>query len=651
MKQIYLIVWTVVLLFSLQLSERLYGQEWIGGPEVIGEGAGGELISGRVFYDANRNGKLDAGERGIEGVLVSNGLDWRRTDEDGYFEIAVRPDMNLTVVQPSGWRVPTDERMVPQFFYVHKEGGTGYEMRFGGLPDTGPAPETVNFPLIREGAAGERFSCAILADPQSYSNEQLQWLRDGVFADIIAAGYGQGDCIIQLGDVVGDDLDLLHRHLELGAVSGLPQWLVIGNHDVDFDARTNDDKADSWRRIYGPNYYAFEKGNVLFVVLDNVYYPCGPEDAARGRSNCAEGRNPSYNGRLTETLFTWFETLIDHTPEDRLIVLNHHIPMVSFVDGNSGQHQTDEAHRIYSILEGREVVSFSGHTHTTENHAPGQLFEGWTENTGSGPLPFRHIIAGAASGAWYQGDFNVYGVPMALQRMGAPMGYFHLDFEGATYRERYVGALLGREKGQWVGLNTPGFRHWYDEILSWAVENGTDPEAITPYSINDLPDPRLLVPEDFEEGVWLTANVWAGSAETTVRAIISNGEELILERTQEGAGESAKIGAEWADPFAIARQLSVARYAYQSTRGHERAQGIELFSGRTIGPASPRPQRSISDRNMHLWRVQLPELPFGVHKIEVVSTDRHGQEFTDVITLEVREERPPLYWRHEMWSE
>ncbi len=632
------------------ILQTAYSQPWIASPQVIAGEAGGEHISGYVFHDSNKNGIMDDSEMGVKEVLVSNGFDWVRTDEKGYYEIKVRKDMNLTIVQPSGWRVPTNERMVPQFFYIHKEGGTGYPMRFGGLPDTGPAPEQVNFPLSREGAAGQQFSCAILADPQTYNNQQIGWLRDGVFAEIIEADYQEGDCMIQLGDVVGDDLDLLDRLLELAAATGLPQWLVLGNHDIDFDAKTNKDKSDSWRRIYGPNYYAFEMGNVLFVVLDNIYYPCGEEDVARGRSNCAEDRSPTYNGRLTETQFSWLEGLIAHTPEEKLIVLNMHIPLVSFVDATSGQHQTDELTRIYKMVEGREALSFSGHTHTTENHAPGQLFEGWTESVGIQETQFRHIIAGAASGAWYQGDFNVYGVPMALQRMGAPMGYFHVDFDGQIYRERYIGAGLGWESGQWIGLNTPAFRNWYDAIVQWFSEQPSERDPIPPYSVNDLPDTKLLTPEDFNGGVWLTANVWGGSSETVVEATLSNGEVLTLDRTQQGNGEGHVPDTEFIDPFAAIRQLSVARYAFQSTSGDEKAQGHELFAGSQFGPAPPQPQRSIANRNMHLWRVKLPELPMGVHTIEVVSTDRNGHKFTDLITVEVREERPPRFWRKEIWE-
>lgn len=627
----------------------LHAQDYIAAPEVIRAGGGGDTITGHVFEDKRQTGTFDAGDAGIEGVLVTNGRDWVRTDADGAYEIAVRENMDLSIVQPSGWRVPTDERMVPQFFYVHKEGGTGYDLRFGGLPDTGPAPSAVNFPLTREGAAGSAFTCAILGDVQTYSNEQVGFFRDGVGVDLLAAELSASDCIIPVGDVVGDNLELLDRVLEVIAVAGAPQWPVIGNHDIDFDATSNADKGDSWRRIVGPTYYAFEQGDVLFVMLDNVVYPCGEEDVAQGRTHC-EGDRPSYNGRLTEVQLAWLERLIAETPEDRLIVLSTHIPLVSFVDATSGQHQTDEIDRVYAMLEGRKALSLSGHTHTIENHAPGQLFEGWTEQVGAGPLPFRHIVAGAASGAWFQGDFSVDGVPMALQRLGAPAGHLRLTFDGATYTEEYRGARLGPARGQWIGVNTPGFRAWFEAITAWQSKDGTERDRVPPRSIHDLPDPRLLTPADFEAGTWLTANIWAGSAETTVVAKLPDGQELALQRTQAGTGEGARVGAEWADPVAAARQLSVARYAYESRSGDKRAQGVELFRGRAYGPASPQPQGSIADRNMHLWRAELPELPVGAHQITVTSTDRHGRSLTDSITIEVRDERPPRYWREERWE-
>jgi 3',5'-cyclic AMP phosphodiesterase CpdA len=644
-------VMVAALMFAVvTTSEAQYNApSYVAKPQVSGVASDGQTVRGLVFDDRNLNGMHDAGEPGVGGVLVSNGREFVRTGADGSYEIGLLPNHDLSIVQPSGWRVPTDTRRVPQFFYIHKEQGTGYNLRFGGLEPTGPAPASVNFPLTRSQAAGNAFTCAVFGDTQTYSNEQVGFLRDGAFNDVMNLGLTDSDCLLYLGDVVGDDLGLLDRLLELGSMLGAPQWLVLGNHDIDFDARTNDDKADSWRRLYGPNYYAFEQGNVLFVVLDNVFYPCTAEDFARGRTNCDPERNPTYNGRLSDSQMQWLAALIANTPSDRLIVLNHHIPFVSFVDATSNQHQTDNLPQIFDMLEGREALSLSGHTHTTENHAPGQYFEGWRESVGVGPLPFRHIVAGAGSGAWFQGDFNADGVPMSLQRMGAPMGYLHLDFTGNTYKERYVGARYGAHRGQWVSLSTPAYRSWFTEIMTWVSTPASERAAVPPRSIHDLPDTRIVTPAEVAEGVWLVANVWLGSSETRVEATFSDGRTLEMIRTQEGSGEAARIGAEWSDPFATSRQLTVARHAIVSESGNAKAQGFEVFRGRQTGPSAPQPQSSIADRNMHLWRVKLPEMPLGVHRIAVTSTDRNGLQFTDTIIVEVRSEHPPKHWRSELW--
>lgn len=646
-----LIATTTAASLCVVCAAPVHAQSFFGAPEVIRAGGGGDTISGAVFHDENRDSRFGDGEQGVPGVLVSNGRDIVRTDEDGRYEIAVREDMDLTIVQPSGWRVPTNRNLVPQFSYTHKPGGTGYELRYGGLEDTGAAPAAVNFPIIRTGAADTDFTCAVVGDSQTYSNQEIGWLRDGVVTDMIEAGLGADDCALWVGDVMGDDLDLLPRLLEVGALAGAPQWLVHGNHDFDFDARSDADSADSWRRLYGPNYYAFEMGAVLFIALDNVIYPCGPDDAATGHAFCAEGERPTYNGRVTETQLQWLEALIEATPEDRLIVLAHHIPFVSFVDAASNKHQTDNLDRIHAMLEGREALSLSGHTHTIENHAPGQIFEGWAENTGTSPLPFRHIIAGAASGAWYQGDFNVDGNPMALQRMGAPNGYLHLEFDGAQYVERYVGQRIDRDRGQWVGLSTPAFRDWYAAIMDWRGQDAATREPLPPLTVHDLPDTSILTPEELAGGTFLTANIWAGSAETRVTASLPGGAVLEMTRTQSGDGEAPGIGADYADPFATARQLTVGRWAYESRSGDPRAQGFELFQGSGFGPAAPQPQLVVADRNMHLWTARLPEdLPQGVHAVTVTSTDRNGLVFEDTVIVEVRATRPPRFFRSELWD-
>ena len=634
----------VTLVFALSLASEACADDYFAAPQVVPGDGDGSVIEGSVFDDRNRDGARDEGEAGVAGVLVSNGLDWTATDADGRYRVAVREDMDLTIVQPRGWRVPTDNRRVPQFFYVHKPGGSPEPLRFGGLPDTGPAPSRVDFPLVARDDDGA-FGCAIVGDSQTYSNREIGWLRDGVMTDLQATDV---DCLLYVGDVVGDDLDLLDRVLEVGSTVGAPQWLAHGNHDFDFDASADAHSADSWRRMAGPNYYAFERGDALFVVLDNVVYPCAADD---GHDFCGDEASPTYNGRIDDTQMRWLEGLLERTPEARRIVIATHVPLVSFVDADSQKHQTDNTARLHALLDGRPALSLSGHTHTIENHSPGQTFAGWNDATGVEELPFRHIVVGASSGAWYQGDFDIHGNPMALQRMGAPPGVLLIDFEGSEYRERYLGARQDPRRSMWLGLNTPAFRDWFSALNEWRQSDEDQRHPIPPASINDLPDTGLLTPDELAEGVWLTANVWNGSAETEVTAALRGGRTLTLERTQPGDSEGPRVGAEWADPFAAERQMSVARFASLSRNGEARAQGLELFNGAGFGPVPPRPQSAIADRNMHLWRVRLPaDLETGVHRLTVTARDRHDREYSEALLVEVRDERPPMFFRREPWE-
>lgn len=611
-----------------------------------------DRVQGQVFHDLNRDGLRDPQEPGIEGVMVSNGREVALTDADGAYALAARDDMSVFVIQPSGWRVPTDERWIPQFSYEHKPEGSPRQMRYGGLPATGPLPAAINFPLI-EAELGEDFTCAVLGDVQTYANIEVGFMRDSSVDDIIDRGPGAVDCLLAVGDVLGDDLNLLNRVAEIWGVIGAPQWWAHGNHDYDFDADSDADSADSWRRLYGPAYYAFEMGEVTFIVIDNVVYPCGIEDARLdGREFCVEDDRKRYNGRITDDQMQFVEAVLAHTDEDRTIVFAHHIPFVSFVDQTTTAHQTDNVADLYAMVEGRNALSLSGHTHTIENLAPGDHFGPWSEAVSIDSLPFRHIVSGAVSGAWFSGDLDVHGTPMSLSRLGAPRGWVELEFDAdGAYRERFMASNMGRHRNMWLSVNTPGFRHWYDTINAWRNEDRDTRDPVPPLSLYDLPDVKTLTPEDLAGESYITANVWIGDSESEVTLSINDGPSMAMTRTQEAAGETSRIGAHYADPFAIQRQFTVARHAIESRSGTPNTQGHTPYGryGSTAG--APQPQRSIADRNVHLWRSLVPvDLPEGVHVATVTVIDRHGREMVDRMVFEVRAERPDPNWDAEHWN-
>jgi len=618
-------------------------------------GATAATATGSVFHDLSRDGVRQADEPGVAGVVVSNGRDVVRTDDDGAYALPVFDDMTVMVQEPAGWDVPVDDDGVPQFFYIHKPAGTPEDLRYGGLAPTGPLPAEINFPLVRRERA-DSFSCVAMGDTQPYSNTEVGYVRDSIARNLLARDLSDTRCMLLLGDVMGDDLGLLPRFLDMMSITGLPQYYVHGNHDYDFDANSDAHSADSWRRLYGPNYYAFEIGDVLFVALDNVVYPCGKEDAQRpGREACTDpAEGPTYNGRVSERQMTWLANTLAAVPDDKLVVLMHHIPFVSFIDSDTGRHQTDNVAAIHELVRGRPALSLSGHTHTYEYLAAGEWYAPWQEMVGVTRLPFDHVVGGAPSGNWFQGDFGFDGTPLAFARGGTPPGYMMIHFDGTEFRIDFHAANQPVDRAMALSFNTPGFRAWFDALWAWQDEMGRGADAVPPLTVNDLPDLKLFTPDELAQGVFLTANVWNGNRRTKVTASINGGAERALTRTQEGDGEAVRRGGEYADPFATPRQMTIGRYAWQSTSGDPRAQGVELWQGTRYGPVPPQGMSTghVANSSPHLWRLRLPaDLAVGTHAARVTATDQHGRSFTDHIVFEVREERPPRRWREELWPE
>ena len=625
---------------------------WFADIEVIRGGAhNAQTVRGIVFDDANRNGRLDKGERGIAGINVSNGREVVKTDADGRYTLPVRADMSVFVIQPSGWRVPTDRNFVPRFAYEHKPGGSPKRLRFGGLPDTGPLPKAINFPLAPS-KVGADFNCAVLGDVQVYSGDEIGYARDSIVRELTDRKGPPPACLFALGDLVGDDLGLIPRLEEVLGTLQVPQWWVQGNHDYDSDADRDADASDTWRRDYGPATYAFEIGNVLFIGLDNVVYPCGEADNRKGnRPFCVEYPQKSYNGRFTDDQMAFLRNVIANTDPARLVVLGHHIPLVGFDNRKEWAHQTDNTPEVHTLLAGRRALDLSGHSHTLENLAAGDSYAGWKDAVGVTSIPFRHVVAGAVAGDWWGGDFDLEGIPMSLQGDGAPRGYLDMRVRGTDYTLDYRATGEPEERAMWLSVNTPAFRDWAAKLLEWRNADRATRDRVPPLSVQDLPDVKLLTPADLATGSWLTTNVWLGDTDTAVTVSIDGAAPVAMTRTQEARGEDSRNGTDYADPFALQRQLSVARTAFESRSGDAETQGF-IQGRQTRHPAAPpQPQGSVADHSSHVWRVRLPDtLAPGMHTATVRVARPQGSPASESLIFEVRAERPPRTFRFDVWN-
>lgn len=543
-----------------------------------GPDADQDVLDGAVFDDRNRNSQQDPGERGIAGVEVSNGREIVTTDRQGRYEISVRDGETVFLTQPAGYQVPVDEDNVAQFFYTHMPAGSP-ELRYGGIDPTGPLPDAVDFPLARTTDTLSRDQrCLIGGDIQTYTQEEVDYALRGAFADLAQRTDFTGCGALFIGDIVGDDLDLYDQTRELTSLLNGPARFLPGNHDLDLDA-DYDHRFDTYRSQFGPDYYSYDAGDVHVISLNTVQHSQGAP------------YNGTYNGGIDDEQLAWLRQDIANTPEDKLIVLATHIPLLNWHDQGSDRHQVDQVQAIHDIIGDRPAVAFGGHSHTLEVMREGDSMEGWKSLYGVDELPFDHITAGAISGDWYTGRVTEDGYPTALQRDGAVPGVFTLEAHGNRYEDSFIGTGRAASEQMSLGLNTPAYRDWYDANRR---NVGKAPSFETP----------LEVSADELGESWLTTNVWAGGTGTEVSVSIDSRPAQQAQRTQQLEGESKRVGAEFSDPAAALEQL--------------------VHGG------------SVAEASGHLWRLDLPEdLAPGEHTATVTQTDRYGVSTTERITFTV----------------
>ena len=378
--------------------------------------------TGQVFLDSNKNGSLDAGERGIAGVRVSNGLDVVTTNDEGRYTLPVDEQSIIFITKPRDYAIPVNAHMLPQFYYIHQPAGSPAGMRYEGIAPTGPLPEQIDFPLI-ERQESAQFEAILFADPQPQTQRELDYIRDDVVAELIDTQAAFG---ITLGDILYDDLSMFPRYNALIAQIGIPWYNVPGNHELNFEADSDEHSLETFKKFFGPPYYAFEYADALFVVLDNIDYQ------GNGKADPGDVRgNGGYEARISKRQLRWLEKELEFVDKDRLVFVATHAPLGSEVTSSA----TDNRRGLFQLLSGRpNLYSVAGHTHTN-NH----LYFG-EEDGFDGPGTFHHHVLATVSGSWWSGPFDERGIAISDQRDGTPNGYHILEVDSTDLVVRYKGA-------------------------------------------------------------------------------------------------------------------------------------------------------------------------------------------------------------------
>lgn len=458
----------------------------------------GRPAAGIVFHDLDGDRTPDPDEPGVAGVGVSNGRDVTVTDDDGRWRLEVDDDDIIFVIKPRGWRPVMDENGTPRGYYVHKPGGSP-PLRYGGVEPTGRMPRSIDFAMYRQ-REPRRFKAIFFGDPQVTNEWQVRLLAHDVIDPIVTAGT---DAVVtfSLGDIANNNLDMLPRVQGVMGTLGLPNYYVLGNHDENYDASSDDFSDETWERVMGPPWYSLNWGPVHFIVLDDVIWHPPAEGEDKGR----------YTGGIDDEQMEFIRNDLARVPGDRLIVYMFHIPVTGLANRAE----------FLALFEGRpNVLGMSAHTHRLQQMFIGKE-QGWWRDE-----PHHHYVAPTSCGSWWRGELDWWGIPETPCQDGVPNGYSEVTFDGNDYAIEYVPSRYPRSFQMDIWTPTP-----ID-----AAEAAGQPVYVNVFAGSERSEVRMRV----NEGDWVTLERTPEPTEEDVAALRARQQEALAAA---GADRARELGA------------------------------------------------------------------------------------------------------------
>jgi hypothetical protein len=338
------------------------------------------------------HGRVRSGRRALGRVGVSDGRSVIESADDGTFELITASDQPfLHVCVPSGYEIPRNPTGTARFYRPIR-------------PDSEGKMEA-EFDLVPLDRSDEDHAALLLADPQTEDAVEMGWLHEQTVPDVrrVAAELGDLEVFgIACGDIMYDNLELFPDYERAVEATGLPFFQVVGNHDLDSDSYTDRASTLTFSQHFGPRYYSFERGEVHYVVLDDVFW-----------------HGAGYIGYLEARQLDWLKADLARVEPGRTVIVSLHIPVLGSRHLRNGENRPGlglaitNREALYRLLEPFNAHVLSGHTHEREHVFKGGVHE---------------QVCGAACGAWWSGP---------ICGDGTPNGYAVLEIRGSEVTWRY----------------------------------------------------------------------------------------------------------------------------------------------------------------------------------------------------------------------
>ena len=364
--------------------------------------AGIDIDSG----SASVYGQVACGDKGIAGVVVSDGVEVAVTDEDGVYRLNSSKRFGYVFISvPSGYE-PFANGVFP-CYYKHLTAGAD-------------VPERKDFSLkLAEGQ--ENHTMLVLGDIHlaNRSNDDRKQFFEFIddLTETVAATPGKVYGLT-LGDLVWDAYWLLNSYSfpeyirDINRIKNLKIYQTIGNHDHSMYYAGDEKTVAEYREYIGPNFYSFNIGNVHYVSIDDVKCTNSTPDIDDKGNDCYVR---TYDGSIVDEVLDWLEKDLSYVDAGNLLVVTMHIPL--YDEDGKWRMPATSANRFTSLIgKFNSTHLFTAHTHILYN-----------VDALEDSKIFEHN-AGAVCGTWWWSAVETPGLHIGQD--GSPGGYTILNVSG-----------------------------------------------------------------------------------------------------------------------------------------------------------------------------------------------------------------------------
>lgn len=349
---------------------------------------------------------------GVENVVVSDGAEVTVTNEKGIYQLKSAKKWGYVFISvPSGYEVPS-VGVLPQF---HRA-----------LKNSADVVERADFKLEKVDGQ-DSYKIFMLGDMHLANKtgdlgQFAQFTSD--LTDYMTRHKGEKMYALTLGDMTWDlywysNSYYFPQYLNTvnSQIKNLQIFHTMGNHDNDFQTRSDYDAAVKYVDQICPTYYSFNIGKVHYVVMDDI--DCSSYDGSTSRN---------YVKSLSAEQLDWLAKDLSYVAKTTPVVVAMHAQV--FYPTTSGfkiDHDQVNTLRLFDILDGYTVRFVTGHTHKLFNVTPdAPIVDGHN---------FREYNSGSVCASWWWSGNLTPGIHIGTD--GTPGGYGIWDVTGTDFQCLY----------------------------------------------------------------------------------------------------------------------------------------------------------------------------------------------------------------------